>query len=60
MLFVEAKWFYNYELRLLNDGTFKNIDPLNIENIIHLDKDKNEVVSALQYLTSSYKQSINK
>lgn len=60
MLFVEAKWFYNYELRLLKDGLFKDTNPLNIENVIHLDKDKNKVNSILQFLTSSYKQSINK
>ena len=60
MLFVEGKWFYNHELRLLNDGTFKDIDPLDIENVIHLDKDKHEQTTILQFLTSSYKQSINK
>lgn len=60
MLFVEGKWFYNHELRLLKDGTFKDVDPLDIEDVIHLDKDKNEVNSMLQFLTSSYKQSINK
>ena len=60
MLFVESKWFYNYELRLLKDGIFKNVDPLDINEVIHLDKDKNEITSQLQYLTSSYKQSINK
>ena len=47
MLFVEAKWFYNYELRLLKDGLFKDTNPLNIENVIHLDKDKNKVNSIL-------------
>ena len=60
MLFVEGKWFYNHELRLLNDGTFKDVDPLDIEDVIHLDKDKNELTTPLQFLTSSYKQSINK
>ena len=60
MLFVEGKWFYNHELRLLKDGIFKDVDPLDIEDVIHLDKDKNEVNSMLQFLTSSYKQSINK
>lgn len=60
MLFVEGKWFYNHELRLLKDGTFKDVDPLDIEDVIHLDKDKNELTTSLQFLTSSYKQSINK
>ena len=60
MLFVESKWFYNHELRLLKDGIFKDVDPLDINEVIHLDKDKNEITSKLQYLTSSYKQSINK
>lgn len=60
MLFVEGKWFYNHELRMLKDGTFKDVDPLDIKDVIHLDKDKNELTSSLQFLTSSYKQSINK
>lgn len=60
MLFVEGKWFYNHELNLLNNGSFKDIDPLDIENVIHYDKNKNEISSSLLFLTSSYKQSINK
>lgn len=47
MLFVEGKWFYNHELRLLKNGIFKDVDPLDIEDVIHLDKDKNEVNSML-------------
>ena len=60
MLFVEGKWFYNYELRLLKDGIFKDVDPLDIKDVIHLDKNRNKLKSSLQFLTSSYKQSINK
>lgn len=60
MLFVEAKWFYNYELRLLKDGMFKTIDPLDIKDVARFDKDKHEITSSLKFLTSSYKQSINK
>lgn len=60
MLFVEAKWFYNHELNLLKNGTFKDIDPLDIKDVIHYDKDGNELVSQTNFLTSSYKQSINK
>ena len=60
MLFVEGKWFYNHELRMLKDGTFKDVDPLDIKDVIHLDKDRNDLISSLQFLTSSYKQSINK
>ena len=47
MLFVESKWFYNHELRLLKDGIFKDVDPLDINKVIHLDKDKNEIESQL-------------
>ena len=47
MLFVEAKWFYNHELRLLDNETFKYTNPLNIKDVIHLDKDRNELVSSL-------------
>ena len=60
MLFIEAKWFYNHELQLLKNEMFKDIDPLDIVNVVHYDKDKNKICSQLQYLTSSYKQSINK
>lgn len=60
MLFVEAKWFYNHELQLLKDGQFKDINPLDIVDVRHFNKDKNEIVTHLQYLTSSYKQSIHK
>ena len=47
MLFVEGKWFYNHELRLLKDEIFKDVDPLDIEDVIHLDKDKNELRTTL-------------
>jgi len=60
MLFIEAKWFYNQELQFLKNGMFKDIDPLDISDVIHYDKNKNKICSQLQYLTSSYKQSINK
>lgn len=60
MLFVEAKWFYNHELSLLKNGTFKDIDPLDIKDVMHYDKDGNELISQLEFLTSSYKQSINR
>ena len=45
MLFVEGKRFYNYEISLLKNGMFKNVDPLDIKDVVHLDKDRNEILS---------------
>lgn len=62
MLFVEAKRFYNHVLNWSeneNNDIFKfsrkDCDTVNV-----LDKDKNEYVYKLNYLTSSLKDSIHK
>lgn len=60
MMFVEAKWMYNYILNLSQDSNndiFK-LKYTELNNITHLDKDKNIVNVSLQYLSSQMKQSV--
>lgn len=60
MMFVEAKWMYNYILNLSQDNNndiFK-LKYTDLNNITHLDKDKNIVNVSLQYLSSQMKQSV--
>lgn len=60
MMFVEAKWMYNYILNLSQDSNndiFK-LKYTDLNNITHLDKDKNIVNVSLQYLSSQMKQSV--
>ena len=54
MLFVEAKWIYNY---LLDKDVF-HFDYKNLTTITHKDKDKNDIETKIQYVSSSIKQSI--
>ena len=57
-LFVEGKWFYNYILRLHKDVKLNSINTTNIKEVIHLDKDRNEIISKLNVLSSQQKQAI--
>ena len=60
MMFVEAKWMYNYILNLSQDNNndiFK-LKYTDLNNITHLDKDKNIVNVSLKYLSSQMKQSV--
>lgn len=52
MLFIEGKWFYNHVLRLHNDIKLNAINTTNIKEVIHLDKDRNELKSKLNVLSS--------
>lgn len=52
MLFVEGKWFYNYILRLHENAKLNSINTTEIKEVIHLDKDRNEIVSKLNVLSS--------
>ena len=59
MLFVEGKWFYNYVLSLKKNGQhLKDINTTSIKDVKHFDKDKNEVTSKLENLSSQQKQAI--
>ena len=59
MLFVEGKWFYNHILNLKKNGQhLKDINTTKIKDVKHFDKDKNDVVSKLENLSSQQKQAI--
>lgn len=53
MLFVEGKWFYNHVLEMKKNGIkLRDINTTSIKDVKHFDKDGNEVVSQLHYLSS--------
>ena len=52
MLFVEGKWFYNYVIALHRDLELRQINTTDIKEVIHLDKDGNELKSKLNVLSS--------
>lgn len=58
MIFVEGKWFYNHVLKLHEDVKLNDINTTNIKEVIHFDKDKNEIVSKLEYLSAAQKQAL--
>lgn len=59
MLFVEGKWFYNHVLSIHKSGKLlKDINTSHVKSVSHFDKDKNEVSSELQVLSSQQKQAI--
>ena len=62
MMFVEGKRFYNYIVSKLQEKDFSlsAFNPLSIKEVEHLDKDRNKVVSKIEYLPASCKQTINK
>ena len=60
MIFIEAKWFYNHVLNLKIEQECKlcSINSTNIKSVIHFDKNKKEIESELQLLSSQEKQSL--
>ena len=59
MIFVEGKWFYNHVLAMKKNGIkLRDINTTNIKEVKRFDKDGNEVVSQLQYLSAQQKQAI--
>ena len=54
MMFVEAKWLYNFYLS--QDDIFK-LD-CKIDKVLHKDKDGNDVESELKFLPAKYKSSV--
>ena len=62
MMFVEGKRFYNYIVSKLQEQDFSlsTFNPLSIKEVEHLDKDRNKVVSKIEYLPASCKQTIDK
>lgn len=58
-LFVEGKWFYNYVLNLHKNGkSFSEIDTGAIKEVVHRNKDKNEITDRLRCLNAQEKQAI--
>ena len=55
MLFVEAKWIYNY---LINQDDIYSFNYKDLNQITHKDKNKNDIVSDIQYVRSSVKQEL--
>ena len=54
MMFVEAKWIYNYLL----DKDIYSFDYKNLSKITHKDKNRNDIETTISYVSSSVKQSI--
>ena len=55
MLFVEAKWIYNY---LISQDDIYSFDYKNLNQVIHKDKNRNDIISDIQYVKSSVKQEL--
>ena len=59
MLFVEGKWFYNHVLSMKKNGIkLRDINTTKIKEVKHFNKDKEEQISNLNYLSSQQKQAI--
>lgn len=59
MMFLEGKWLYNMMVDMVYDkgADFKGFNPL-VKQAKHFDKDKNEVISDLDFLPAVCKQSL--
>ena len=59
MMFLEGKWLYNTMVDMVydKDVNFKDFNPL-VKQAKHFDKDKNEVISDLDFLPAACKQSL--
>ena len=55
MLFVEAKWMYNY---LISQDDIYSFNYKDLNQVTHKDKNKNDIVSDIQYVRSSVKQEL--
>ena len=53
MLFVEGKWFYNHILSIHKEVKLKDINTTYVKEVKHFDKDKNEIISKLEYLSAA-------
>ena len=54
MMFVEAKWIYNYLL----DKDIYSFDYKDLSKITHKDKNRNDIETTISYVSSSVKQAI--
>ena len=55
MLFVEAKWIYNY---LISKDDIYSFNYKDLNQVTHKDKNRNNIVSDIQYVRSSVKQEL--
>ena len=55
MMFVESKWIYNY---LLSQEDIYSFDYKNLTKVIHKDKNRQDIETAIQYVGSSIKQEL--
>ena len=55
MLFVEAKWIYNY---LISKNDIYSFNYKDLNQVTHKDKNRNDIVSDIQYVRSSVKQEL--
>lgn len=57
MIFIEAKWFWNFMLDWLNDNIDKWLTDFNIgnKNITHKNKDMEDIPVTLKYLKASHR-----
>jgi len=55
MLFVEAKWIYNY---LISQDDIYSFNYKDLNQVTHKDKNRNDIVSDIQYVKSSVKQEL--
>ena len=58
MLFVEGKWFYNHILSMHKEVKLKDINTTYVKEVKHFDKNRQEVISKLKYLSAAQKQAI--
>ena len=58
MLFVEGKWFYNHMLNLRKNQELREINVCHLKEVKHFNKDKEEIISKLDYLSAAQKQAI--
>ena len=58
-LFIEGKWFYNHVLSMKKNGIrLRDINTTNIKEVRYFSKDKNEILSRLEVLSSQQKQAL--
>ena len=55
MIFVEAKWIYNY---LIGQENIYSFDYKNLNKVTHKDKNRNDIETNIQYVHSSVKQEL--
>ena len=55
MMFVEAKWIYNY---LMSQDDIYSFNYKDLKQVTHKDKNRNDIISDIKYVRSSVKQEL--